>query len=58
MSKRMEMVQEGLIHALKEGIEEIIADGEFTTTLPADSEHPANASLPSYKLHDLRPAMK
>ena len=44
------MVQESLIHALKEeGIEEIAADGEFDhnyhmaiQTLPADDEHPAD----------------
>ena len=51
------MVQESLIHALKEeGIEEIAADGEFDhnyhmaiQTLPADDEHPADhhrTSLP------------
>ena len=65
------MVQESLIHALKEeGIEEIAADGEFDhnyhmaiQTLPADDEHPADTIAQvfqkGYKLHDriLRPAM-
>ncbi|HEW5054109.1 TPA: nucleotide exchange factor GrpE, partial [Streptococcus pneumoniae] len=65
------MVQESLIHALKEeGIEEIAADGEFDhnyhmaiQTLPGDDEHPvdtiAQVFQKGYKLHDriLRPAM-
>ena len=65
------MVQESLIHALKEeGIEEIAADGEFDhnyhmaiQTLPADDDHPADTIAQvfqkGYKLHDriLRPAM-
>ena len=50
VKKGLEMVQESLIHALKEeGIEEIAADGEFDhnyhmaiQTLPADDEHPAD----------------
>ncbi len=49
------MVQESLIHALKEeGIEEIAADGEFDhnyhmaiQTLPADDEHPVRYHCPS-----------
>ena len=48
------MVQESLIHALKEeGIEEIAADGEFDhnyhmaiQTVPADDEHPENILSP------------
>ena len=66
-----EMVQESLVHALKEeGIEEIPADGAFDhnyhmaiQTLPADDEHPADTIAQvfqkGYKLHDriLRPAM-
>ena len=71
VKKGLEMVQESLIHALKEeGIEEIPADGEFDhnyhmaiQTLPADDEHPADTIAQvfqkGYKLHDriLRPAM-
>ncbi|ECB9524125.1 nucleotide exchange factor GrpE, partial [Listeria monocytogenes] len=71
VKKGLEMVQESLIHALKEeGIEEITADGEFDhnyhmaiQTLPADDEHPADTIAQvfqkGYKLHDriLRPAM-
>jgi len=71
VKKGLEMVQESLIHALKEeGIEEIAADGEFDhnyhmaiQTLPADDEHPADTIAQvfqkGYKLHDriLRPAM-
>ena len=71
VKKGLEMVQESLIHALKEeGIEEIAADGAFDhnyhmaiQTLPADDEHPADTIAQvfqkGYKLHDriLRPAM-
>ena len=71
VKKGLEMVQESLVHALKEeGIEEIAADGEFDhnyhmaiQTLPADNEHPADTIAQvfqkGYKLHDriLRPAM-
>jgi len=71
VKKGLEMVQESLIHALKEeGIEEIAADGEFDhnyhmaiQTVPADDEHPADTIAQvfqkGYKLHDriLRPAM-
>ena len=71
VKKGLEMVQESLIHALKEeGIEEIPADGEFDhnyhmaiQTLSADDEHPADTIAQvfqkGYKLHDriLRPAM-
>ena len=71
VKKGLEMVQESLVHALKdEGIEEIPADGEFDhnyhtaiQTLPADDEHPADTIAQvfqkGYKLHDriLRPAM-
>ena len=71
VKKGLEMVQESLIHALKEeGIEEIPADGEFDhnyhmaiQTVPADDEHPADTIAQvfqkGYKLHDriLRPAM-
>ena len=71
VKKGLEMVQESLIHALKEeGIEEIAADGVFDhnyhmaiQTLPADDEHPADTIAQvfqkGYKLHDriLRPAM-
>ena len=71
VKKGLEMVQESLIHALKEeGIEEIVADGAFDhnyhmaiQTLPADDEHPtdtiAQVFQKGYKLHDriLRPAM-
>jgi len=71
VKKGLEMVQESLIHALKEeGIEEIVADGAFDhnyhmaiQTLPADEEHPADTIAQvfqkGYKLHDriLRPAM-
>ncbi len=71
VKKGLEMVQESLIHALKEeGIEEIAADGSFDhnyhmaiQTLPADDEHPADTIAQvfqkGYKLHDriLRPAM-
>lgn len=71
VKKGLEMVQESLIHALKEeGIEEIAVDGEFDhnlhmaiQTLPADDEHPADTIAQvfqkGYKLHDriLRPAM-
>ena len=71
VKKGLEMVQESLIHALKEeGIEEIVADGEFDhnyhmaiQTLPADDDHPADTIAQvfqkGYKLHDriLRPAM-
>ena len=50
VKKGLEMVQESLIHALKEeGIEEIPADGDFDhnfhmaiQTMPADDEHPAD----------------
>ena len=71
VKKGLEMVQESLIHALKEeGIEEIPADGEFDhnyhmaiQTVPADDAHPADTIAQvfqkGYKLHDriLRPAM-
>ena len=71
VKKGLEMVQESLVHALKEeGIEEIPADGEFDhnyhmaiQTVPADNEHPADTIAQvfqkGYKLHDriLRPAM-
>ena len=71
VKKGLEMVQESLVHALKEeGIEEIPADGDFDhnyhmaiQTLPADDEHPADTIAQvfqkGYKLHDriLRPAM-
>ena len=71
VKKGLEMVQESLIHALKEeGIEEIPADGAFDhnyhmaiQTVPADDEHPADTIAQvfqkGYKLHDriLRPAM-
>jgi len=71
VKKGLEMVQESLVHALKEeGIEEIPADGEFDhnyhmaiQTVPADDEHPADTIAQvfqkGYKLHDriLRPAM-
>ncbi|EHG12439.1 nucleotide exchange factor GrpE [Streptococcus constellatus] len=71
VKKGLEMVQESLIHALKEeGIEEIAADGTFDhnyhmaiQTVPADDEHPADTIAQvfqkGYKLHDriLRPAM-
>ena len=71
VKKGLEMVQESLIHALKEeGIEEIAADSEFDhnyhmaiQTVPADDEHPADTIAQvfqkGYKLHDriLRPAM-
>ena len=71
VKKGLEMVQESLIHALKEeGIEEISADGAFDhnyhmaiQTVPADDEHPADTIAQvfqkGYKLHDriLRPAM-
>jgi len=71
VKKGLEMVQESLVHALKEeGIEEIPADGAFDhnyhmaiQTLPADDEHPADTIAQvfqkGYKLHDriLRPAM-
>ena len=71
VKKGLEMVQESLIHALKEeGIEQIAADGAFDhnyhmaiQTLPADDEHPADTIAQvfqkGYKLHDriLRPAM-
>ena len=71
VKKGLEMVQESLIHALKEeGIEEIATDGEFDhnyhmaiQTLPADDEHPADTIAQvfqkGYTLHDriLRPAM-
>ena len=50
VKKGLEMVQESLVHALKdEGIEEIAADGDFDhnyhmaiQTMPADDEHPAD----------------
>ncbi len=58
VKKGLEMVQESLVHALKEeGIEEIIQ------TMPADDEHPADTIAQvfqkGYKLHErvLRPAM-
>ena len=71
VKKGLKMVQESLVHALKEeGIEEIPADGEFDhnyhmaiQTVPADNEHPADTIAQvfqkGYKLHDriLRPAM-
>ena len=71
VKKGLEMVQESLVHALKEeGIEEISADGEFDhnyhmaiQTVPADDGHPADTIAQvfqkGYKLHDriLRPAM-
>ena len=71
VKKGLEMVQESLIHALKEeGIEEIATDGAFDhnyhmaiQTLPADDEHPADTIAQvfqkGYKLHDriLRPSM-
>ena len=71
VKKGLEMVQESLIHALKEeGIEEIPADGDFDhnfhmaiQTMPADDEHPADTIAQvfqkGYKLHErvLRPAM-
>ena len=70
VKKGLEMVQESLVHALKEeGIEEIPADGEFDhnyhmaiQTVPADDEHPADTIAQvfqkGYKLHDriLKPA--
>ena len=64
VKKGLEMVQESLIHALKEeGIEEIPADGAFDhnyhmaiQTVPADDEHPADTIAQvfqkGYKLHD------
>lgn len=71
VKKGLEMVQESLVHALKEeGIEEIVAEGDFVhnyhmaiQTMPADDEHPADTIAQvfqkGYKLHDriLRPAM-
>lgn len=71
VKKGLEMVQESLIHALKEeGINEIPADETFDhnvhmaiQTLPADDEHPADSIAQvfqkGYKLHErvLRPAM-
>ena len=71
VKKGLEMVQESLVHALKEeGIEEIVAEGDFDhnyhmaiQTMPADDEHPADTIAQvfqkGYKLHDriLRPAM-
>ena len=71
VKKGLEMVQESLIHALKEeGIEEIAADGAFDhnyhmaiQTVPAGEEHPADTIAQvfqkGYKLHEriLRPAM-
>ena len=71
VKKGLEMVQESLVHALKEeGIEEIPADGAFDhnvhmaiQTMPADDEHPADTIAQvfqkGYKLHErvLRPAM-
>lgn len=71
VKKGLEMVQESLIHALKEeGIEEIDASGAFDPnfhmaiqTQPADEDHPADTIAQvfqkGYKLHDriLRPAM-
>ncbi|MBG9367552.1 nucleotide exchange factor GrpE [Streptococcus sp. NLN64] len=71
VKKGLEMVQESLIHALKEeGIEEIDASGDFDPnfhmaiqTQPADEDHPADTIAQvfqkGYKLHDriLRPAM-
>lgn len=71
VKKGLEMIQESLVHALKEeGIEEIPADGDFDhnyhmaiQTMPADDEHPADTIAQvfqkGYKLHDriLRPAM-
>lgn len=71
VKKGLEMVQESLIHALKEeGIEEIDASGDFDPNLhmaiqtqPADEDHPADTIAQvfqkGYKLHDriLRPAM-
>lgn len=71
VKKGLEMVQESLIHALKEeGIEEIDASGDFDPnfhmaiqTQPADEDHPtdtiAQVFQKGYKLHDriLRPAM-
>jgi len=71
VKKGLEMVQESLVHALKEeGIEEIVAEGDFDhnynmaiQTMPADDEHPvdtiAQVFQKGYKLHDriLRPAM-
>ena len=71
VKKGLEMVQESLVHALKEeGIEEIPADGDFDhnfhmaiQTMPADDEHPADTIAQvfqkGYKLHErvLRPAM-
>ncbi|MBF0805957.1 nucleotide exchange factor GrpE [Streptococcus sp. WM07] len=71
VKKGLEMVQESLIHALKEeGIEEIDVSGDFDPnfhmaiqTQPADEDHPADTIAQvfqkGYKLHDriLRPAM-
>lgn len=71
VKKGLEMVQESLVHALKEeGIEEIPAEGSFDhnvhmaiQTMPADDEHPADTIAQvfqkGYKLHErvLRPAM-
>ena len=71
VKKGLEMVQESLVHALKEeGVEEIVAEGDFDhnyhmaiQTMPADDEHPADTIAQvfqkGYKLHDriLRPAM-
>ena len=71
VKKGLEMVQESLVHALKEeGIEEIVAEGDFDHNyhmaiqiMPADDEHPADTIAQvfqkGYKLHDriLRPAM-
>ena len=71
VKKGLEMVQESLVHALKEeGIEEIVAEGDFDhnyhmaiQAMPADDEHPADTIAQvfqkGYKLHDriLRPAM-
>lgn len=71
VKKGLEMVQESLIHALKEeGIEEIDASGDFDPnfhmaiqTQPADEDHTADTIAQvfqkGYKLHDriLRPAM-
>ncbi|RSJ89565.1 nucleotide exchange factor GrpE [Streptococcus cristatus] len=71
VKKGLEMVQESLIHALKEeGIEEVPTDGEFDhnfhmaiQTVPADDDYPAGSIAQvfqkGYKLHErlLRPAM-
>lgn len=71
VKKGLEMVQESLLHALKEeGIEEVSTENGFDPnfhmaiqTMPADDDHPtdtvAQVFQKGYKLHErvLRPAM-